>query len=187
MSETILEIDDLRTHFHDRKVILKALDGVSLKLERGEILGVVGESGCGKTTLALSILNLVPYPGFIESGRVLFQRRDILKMEKAELRDLRGRQISMIFQDPVAGLNPMLSVGEQVSEIITAHDKVSKSEARAHTLRLWANMGFADAEAMAARYPFQLSGGMAQRVMIAIAMALRPPVLIADEPTPPPA
>jgi peptide/nickel transport system ATP-binding protein len=183
MPETILEIQDLRTYYHDRKVILKAVDGVNLKLERGSILGIVGESGCGKTTLGLSILNLVPYPGFIDTGRILFEGRDVLEMPNNELRELRGNQISMIFQDPQAGLNPILTVGEQVEEIITAHVGVAKSDARRMALELLSTMGLPDPHRIAARYPFQLSGGMAQRVMIAIAMALKPAILIADEPT----
>lgn len=183
MSNPILEISDLRTYYHDRKTVLKAVDGVSLSLERGEVLGVVGESGCGKTTLALSILNLVPHPGYVESGAVHFEGRNILEMSASELRSIRGRQISMIFQDPVAGLNPVLSVGQQVEEIITTHTGVSKGEARRMSLDLLANMGLPDPSRIADRYPFQLSGGMAQRVMIAIATALKPSVLIADEPT----
>src|SRR5580765_6790253 len=113
MSETILEIEDLRTQYHDKKIVVKALDGVNLTLGRGEILGVVGESGSGKSTLALSILNLVPHPGFIETGSIKFEGRNILSMSKDDLRELRGRDISMIFQDAIAGLNPVLSVGEQ--------------------------------------------------------------------------
>ena len=183
MSETILEIEDLRTQYHDKKVVVKALDGVSLTLSRGEIVGVVGESGSGKSTLALSILNLVPHPGFIETGSIKFEGRDILHMSKDELRELRGRDISMIFQDAIAGLNPVLSVGEQVQEIITAHTGVSRSEARTAALNLLSNMGLPDPRRIAGHFPFQLSGGMAQRVMIAIAMALKPAVLIADEPT----
>ncbi|HLF79818.1 MAG TPA: ABC transporter ATP-binding protein [Dehalococcoidia bacterium] len=182
-TDTLLEIEDLRTHFHDRKQVLKAVDGVSLRLDRGEILGVVGESGCGKSTLALSILNLVPHPGYIESGRILFEGKNILEMSAPELRDLRGRRISMIFQDPVAGLNPILSVGDQVVEIITAHSDLNKYDARRMAMDLLRSMGLADPERIAGRFPFQLSGGMAQRVMIAIAMALRPTMLIADEPT----
>jgi oligopeptide/dipeptide ABC transporter ATP-binding protein len=183
MSDTILEIESLRTHYHDGKQILKAVDGVSLRLDRGEILGVVGESGCGKSTLALSILNLVPYPGFIESGRIVFGGRDLLQMSKADLRDLRGKDIAMIFQDAQAGLNPILPVGDQVAEMMTAHGNVSKYDAQRAALNLLSSMGLADAQRLAGRYPFQLSGGMAQRVMIAIAMALKPSILIADEPT----
>jgi ABC-type dipeptide/oligopeptide/nickel transport system ATPase component len=157
MPDTILEIEDLRTQYHDRKAVLKAVDGVNLKLERGEILGIVGESGCGKTTLGLSILNLVPRPGVIETGRILFEGRDILKMSGSELRDLRGDKISMIFQDAQAGLNPILPVGDQVIEMITAHEDVSHEEARRQALQLLASTGLADPERIAARYPFQLS------------------------------
>ncbi len=183
MADPILQINDLRTYYHDRKSVLKAVDGVSLTLERGTILGLVGESGCGKSTLALSILNLVPHPGYIESGSVLFEGKDILEMSSSELRAVRGREISMIFQDPIAGLNPVLSVGQQVEEIITTHTGADKGEARRMALRLLASMGLPDADRVADRYPFQLSGGMAQRVMIAIATALKPAILIADEPT----
>jgi peptide/nickel transport system ATP-binding protein/oligopeptide transport system ATP-binding protein len=131
----------------------------------------------------MSILNLIPHPGSIESGRILFEDRDILKMSTEELRDLRGRDISMIFQSPVEGLNPILSVGEQVEEIITAHTGINRYDARRQALQLLASMGLPDPQRIAGRFPFQLSGGMAQRVMIAIAMALKPKVLIADEPT----
>jgi oligopeptide/dipeptide ABC transporter ATP-binding protein len=181
--EPILRIENLRTQYFDRKTVLKAVDGVSIELYPGEVLGIVGESGCGKTTLGLSILNLIPHPGAIESWRILFQGRNVLDMSGSELRDLRGRDISMIFQDPVAGLNPVLSVGDQVQEIITAHSGVDKREARRMATELLADMGLADPERVASRYPFQLSGGMAQRVMIATAMALKPAILIADEPT----
>ena len=183
MPDTILEIRDLHTSYHDRKVVVKAVDGVNLTLERGSILGIVGESGCGKTTLGLSILNLVPHPGYIDHGRILYRGVNVLEMSEQELRDLRGNHISMIFQDPQAGLNPILPVGEQVEEIITAHTGLSRGETRRMARDLLSNMGLPDPERIAARYPFQLSGGMAQRVMIAIAMALKPAILIADEPT----
>jgi peptide/nickel transport system ATP-binding protein len=182
-NEPVLQVRDLHTQYFDKKVVLKAVDGVSFDLYPGEILGIVGESGCGKTTLALSLLNLVPHPGAIESGQILFRGRNVIDMEGGELRDLRGRDVSMIFQDPVAGLNPVLSVGEQVQEIITAHTGVDNREARRRAVELLESMGLADAERVAGRYPFQLSGGMAQRVMIATAMALQPAILIADEPT----
>jgi oligopeptide/dipeptide ABC transporter ATP-binding protein len=181
--EPILQVQDLRTQYFDKKTVLKAVDGVSLDLYPGEILGIVGESGCGKTTLGLSILNLIPHPGSIESGRILYRGRNVLEMGGAELRDLRGRDVSMIFQDPVAGLNPVLSIGDQVEEIITAHNGADKRQARRMAIELLTSMGMADPERVAARFPFQLSGGMAQRVMIATAMALRPSILIADEPT----
>lgn len=181
--EPVLQVRNLRTHYFDKKLVLKAVDGVSFDLHPGEILGIVGESGCGKSTLALSLLNLIPHPGFIESGEIIFNGRNVLDMDDAELRDLRGRDVSMIFQDPVAGLNPVLSVGDQVQEIITAHNGADKREARRMAVELLASMGLSDPERVAARYPFQLSGGMAQRVMIATAMALQPSILIADEPT----
>jgi oligopeptide/dipeptide ABC transporter ATP-binding protein len=183
MTEPILQIRNLRTYYHDRKVVLKAVDGVNLTLERGEVLGVVGESGCGKSTLAMSILNLVPHPGHIETGEVIFEGKNLLKMSNNELRGIRGRKISMIFQDAVAGLNPVLTIGQQVEEIITTHTGASQREARSAAIRLLTSMGLSDAARIAERYPFQLSGGMAQRVMIAIATALEPAVLIADEPT----
>ncbi|HEX5141127.1 MAG TPA: ABC transporter ATP-binding protein [Dehalococcoidia bacterium] len=181
--DPILRIEGLRTAYHDRSVVTKAVDGVSLELRRGEVLGIVGESGCGKSTLGLSILNLIPHPGYIDEGAVYFNGRNVLEMSGSEMRDLRGRDISMIFQDPVAGLNPTLSIGEQVQEIITAHTGAGKREAHTLALELLSSMGLADPERIAIRYPFQLSGGMAQRVMIATAMALKPAILIADEPT----
>ena len=182
-NDVILRIEGLRTQYHDRKQVVKAVDGVDLELRRGEILGIVGESGCGKSTLGLSILNLVPHPGYIDEGAIYYEGRNVLEMSGTELRDLRGRDISMIFQDPVAGLNPVLSVGDQVEEIITAHQGVSKREARRKAIELLSSMGLSDASRIASRFPFQLSGGMAQRVMIATAMALQPSILIADEPT----
>ena len=182
-ADPILRIEGLRTAYHDRTVITKAVDNVTLHLNRGEVLGIVGESGCGKSTLGLSILNLVPHPGYIDEGAVYYNGANILEMNDRELRDLRGRDIAMIFQDPVAGLNPTLSIGDQVQEIITAHIGVDKREARRQAIDLLASMGLSDPERIAGRYPYQLSGGMAQRVMIATAMALKPSILIADEPT----
>jgi oligopeptide/dipeptide ABC transporter ATP-binding protein len=183
MSGNIVEIRDLRTYYHDGKVILKAVDGVNLALEEGSVLGIVGESGCGKSTLALSILNLVPHPGRIESGQILFKGQNILEMSSSQLRTVRGRQVSIIFQDPIAGLNPVLSVGDQITEMITTHTDLSKGDAQRMALDLLASMGMPDPRRIAERFPYQLSGGMAQRVMIAIATALKPAVLIADEPT----
>ncbi len=183
MPETILQIDNLSTAYYDRKSVLKAVDGVSLSLEEGSVLGIVGESGCGKSTIALSILNLVPYPGSIDTGSIRFRSRNVLDMSEPELRELRGKDISMIFQDPVAGLNPTLPIGDQVEEIITVHSDLSGRQAHEMVLDLLAGVGLPDPRHLARRYAFELSGGMAQRVMIAIATALKPAILIADEPT----
>ncbi len=183
MPETILQIDNLSTAYYDRKSVLKAVDGVSLSLEEGSVLGIVGESGCGKSTIALSILNLVPYPGSIDTGSIRFRGRNVLDMSEPELRELRGKDISMIFQDPVAGLNPTLPIGDQVEEIITVHSDLSGRQAHEMVLDLLAGVGLPDPRHLARRYAFELSGGMAQRVMIAIATALKPAILIADEPT----
>jgi len=152
MPGNVIEIRNLRTYYHDRKTILKAVDGVNLSLEEGSVLGVVGESGCGKSTLALSILNLVPHPGSIDSGEILFRGRNILDMSASELRTVRGRQISIIFQDPIAGLNPVLSVGEQITEMITTHTDLSKSEAHQMALDLLASMGMAEPRRIAERF-----------------------------------
>lgn len=181
--DVLVRIQDLRTHFFTPEGVAKAVNGVNLTLRRGRTLAIVGESGCGKTTLALSLMRLVPYPGRVVGGQVLLGGQDILQMTDDQLRKLRGRVISMIFQDPQSGLNPVLSIGEQVVEIITNHLPISKSEAKRQALAALAQMGLPDPERIADSYPFQLSGGMCQRVMIAIATTLNPEVLIADEPT----
>lgn len=156
---------------------------MSLSLRRGTTLALTGESGAGKTTVGLAVLDLLPYPGRITDGHILFQGRDVLGLSAEEIRRLRGREIAIVFQDPASGLNPVLPVGEQVEEIITAHHSVSKREARARSLDVLEGMGLPEPQDVAQQYPFHLSGGMAQRVMIAIATALNPAVLIADEPT----
>jgi oligopeptide/dipeptide ABC transporter ATP-binding protein len=181
--EEILRIEDLRVAYHERDRAVRAVDGVSLSLYRGETLAIVGESGCGKTTAALSILNLISEPGRIESGRVIFEDRDLLTLPGPELRGVRGRRISMIFQDPVSGLNPVMPIGTQVAEILRAHLDISGKEARQAALDALRRQGLAEAERIAASLPYQLSGGMCQRVMIAIATLMRPSVIIADEPT----
>jgi peptide/nickel transport system ATP-binding protein/oligopeptide transport system ATP-binding protein len=162
---------------------VKAVNNVSLSLEEGGTLVVTGESGAGKTTIALCVLNLLPHAGRITNGNVVLRGRDLLALTHEELRRVRGREIAMVFQDPATGLNPVLSVGQQVQEIITTHLDVPKREARRRTLEVLDQMGLPEPEQVSTRYPFQLSGGMAQRVMIAIATALNPKVLILDEPT----
>jgi oligopeptide/dipeptide ABC transporter ATP-binding protein len=180
----ILCIEDLRVSYRERDRTVRAVDGVSLSLRPGSTLAIVGESGCGKTTVALSILKLVPSPpGVIESGRILFAGDDLLTMRAEDLRRLRGRAISMVFQDAMAGLNPVLTIGAQVEEIVRAHHNVPKRESRAMTVEALRAQGLANAERVMEAFPFQLSGGMCQRVMIAIATILRPQIIIADEPT----
>lgn len=183
MSDSILRLEDLRAEFVTPEGIVTAVNGVSLSLRRGSTLALTGESGSGKSTIALSILNLLPHPGRITSGRIYFRDTDLLALTTEEMRRARGRRIGMVFQDPATGLNPVLSVGQQVEEIITTHLSVSKREARRRAVEVLAQMGLPDPERIVRRYPFQLSGGMAQRVMIAIATALNPEVLILDEPT----
>ncbi len=160
-----------------------AVDDVSLTLGEGEVLALVGESGSGKTTVGMSILRLLPGEAEITSGRVLFDDRNLLTMSDDELRHVRGRRISMVFQDPVAGLNPVLSIGEQVSEAVESHLDLSRREARRRATAILGGVGLPDPERVAKSYPFQLSGGMCQRVMIGIATALDPEILVADEPT----
>jgi oligopeptide/dipeptide ABC transporter ATP-binding protein len=183
MADAVLEARDLHTSFFTKEGTVKAVRGVSFRLEPGKILAVVGESGCGKSTLALSLLRLVPFPGKIIRGDVRLNGRALFQLSEDELRRVRGRQMSMIFQDPVSGLNPVLPIGKQVEEILTSHLDIPKKERRQRTLQILRQVGLADAERIASSYPFHLSGGMCQRVMIAMATALNPAVLIADEPT----
>jgi oligopeptide/dipeptide ABC transporter ATP-binding protein len=183
LDDPILHIEGLCAEFDTSEGAVKAARDVSLELRRGTTLAITGESGAGKTSVGLAVLNLLPYPGRITAGRILFDGRDVLGLSPEELRRIRGSEIAMVFQDAATGLNPVLSVGEQVEEIITAHLPTSKQEARTHSLNVLAQMGLPDPHEVAQRYPFHLSGGMAQRVMIAIATALNPRIIIADEPT----
>jgi oligopeptide/dipeptide ABC transporter ATP-binding protein len=163
---------------------VRAVDGVDLRLERGRTLGIVGESGCGKSVTALSIMGLVPQPpGRIPAGEVLFEGEDLLKLPPARLRDLRGDQLSMIFQEPMTSLNPAFPVGAQISEAIVRHRDVSAAEARAQAIEMLRRVRMPSPERRADDYPHQLSGGMRQRVMIGMALACNPKLLIADEPT----
>jgi len=184
MSERpVLDVEDLRTYFHTRDGVVKAVDGVSFSVDRGEVLGIVGESGCGKSVTSLSIMGLVPRPGRIESGRIMFDGRDIVTMSKRELREVRGKRISMIFQQPQSSLNPVQRAGDQIAEVYELHQQLKKAVGRKKAVEALEMVGIPDPSRRAKAYPHELSGGMAQRVMIAMALALEPEVLIADEPT----
>ena len=183
MADVLLEVKDLHTYFKTRAGVVKAVNGVSLTLYEDSILGLVGESGSGKTMTALSILRLVPFPGEIVHGEITFDSQDLLTLPSNKMRQIRGKEISLIFQDASSALNPVIPIGRQVIEIMLEHTDMSTREARNLAVELLTQMGIADARRMLDRYPFQLSGGMAQRVMMAIGVALKPRVLIADEPT----
>ena len=180
----LLDVSNLRTWFHTREGVVRAVDGVSFSLEAGEMLGVVGESGSGKSVTFYSLLGLVPTPpGRIESGQALFEGRDLLQMPAGDLRKLRGRRIAMVFQDPMTALNPYMTVAAQVAEPLTVHEGLSGKTARARVLDALRAVGIQDAERRMDLYPHAFSGGMRQRVMIAMALTTNPALLIADEPT----
>jgi len=180
----ILEIRDLRTYFKTDRGTVKALDGVNLDLNEGETLGIVGESGCGKTMLALSILKLVPTPpGRIVSGSVTFAGTDLIRLSEDEMRRIRGRDISMIFQEPMTSLNPVFRVGEQIAETMMLHLGLNRRDAMERAVDMLKLVGMPAPEVMVLDYPHQMSGGMRQRVMIAMAMSCSPKLMLADEPT----
>jgi peptide/nickel transport system ATP-binding protein/oligopeptide transport system ATP-binding protein len=182
-SGNLLDLIDLKTYFRTMDGVVKAVDGVDFSLKPGQTLGVVGESGCGKSVTSLSIMRLVDQPGWIAGGQMLFKGTDLAKVSEKEMRGIRGDEISMIFQEPMTSLNPVFTVGNQVMEAITEHRKVSKNEALAQTVELFRMVGIPSPERRVKDYPHNMSGGMRQRVMIAMALALRPDLLIADEPT----
>jgi len=182
--EELLKIKDLTTRFYTEDGVVYAVNGVSYTLEEGEVLGVVGESGCGKSVHALSIMGLIPSPpGKIENGEVLYDGRDLLKASQTELRDIRGSQIAMVFQDPMTSLNPVYTIGFQITEALSIHKGMGNKEAREVAGNLLVQVGIPGAHSRLDDYPHQFSGGMRQRAMIAMALSCDPKLLIADEPT----
>jgi oligopeptide transport system ATP-binding protein len=180
----LLEVKDLATHFFTQEGIVKAVDGISYELEEGEVLGVVGESGCGKSVGALSVMRLVADPpGRTVRGEVIFEGEDLLKLDDSEMRKVRGNKISMVFQEPMTSLNPVLTIGKQLTETAELHLGMNKQQAIDHSAELLQRVGIPDAANRLDDYPHQFSGGMRQRVMIAIAMSCNPRLIIADEPT----
>jgi len=183
MTAPVLQVKDLKTQFFTDDGVVQAVDGVSFDLYPGETLGIVGESGCGKSVTALSILRLIQEPGRIVAGQILFKGDDIVKMPDDEVRDIRGKDIAMIFQDPLSSLNPVLTVGFQIEEAMEAHSKVPAKTALGRAVELLKQVRIPAAESRVHDYPHQFSGGMRQRAMIAMGLANKPSILIADEPT----
>src|SRR6266550_2897343 len=180
----LLEVKDLRTYFETEDGTVKAVDGISFELKRGETLGIVGESGSGKSVANLSIMRLIPEPhGKIVSGSIALSGEDILKLSPREVRDIRGKRMAMIFQDPMTSLNPFMRISKQLMEVTRLHLGHSKEQARTHAIRMLELVGIPDAHERADSYPHEFSGGMRQRVMIAMALSCQPELLIADEPT----
>jgi len=184
MEDILLRLKDLHTYFHTDEGIVKAVNGVDFSIPGGKTVGLVGESGCGKSVTALSIMRLIPQPpGRIVRGEILFEERDLLKLDEAQMRDIRGNRISMIFQEPMTALNPVFRVGDQIAEAIWLHQKQPMRKAFHLAVEMLEKVGIPDAETRANEYPHQLSGGMRQRVMIAMALSCNPKMVIADEPT----
>jgi peptide/nickel transport system ATP-binding protein len=184
MAETVLQVENLQVEFKTRNGIARVLNDVAFSLEQGKTLGIVGESGCGKSMTALSIMGLVPTPpGRIAGGHIRFRGEDLLQASEARMRALRGNEISMIFQEPMTSLNPVFTVGEQIAESVRLHEGLNKRDARDRAVEMLTAVGIPAPERRVREYPHQLSGGMRQRVMIAMALACRPRILIADEPT----
>jgi peptide/nickel transport system ATP-binding protein len=183
-AEPVLRIDELRTYFDTLDGTVRSVDGVSYEVHAGQTLGVVGESGCGKSVTALSVLRLIPQPpGRFAGGRILFRGQDLLTLSEREMRAIRGDRISMVFQEPMSSLHPVMTIGHQIAETVQLHQKKSKREAMAWAVEMLRQVQIPEPERRAAEYPFQMSGGMRQRAMIALALACHPDVLIADEPT----
>jgi oligopeptide transport system ATP-binding protein len=184
MENRLLEIKNLKTYFYIREGELKAVEDLSYTVDRGQFVAIVGESGCGKSVSALSIMRLIPYPpGVIVGGEILFDGKDLLRLNEEEIRAIRGNRIAMIFQEPMTSLNPVLDVGRQISEALEIHRGFSKQDAIEESIKLFKLVGIPDAERRVNDFPYQFSGGMQQRIMIAMAISCKPALLIADEPT----
>lgn len=181
--QNILEIRGLKTYFFTESGIVKAVDGVDLEVNAGEVVGLVGESGCGKSVTSLSIMRLVGQPGRIVEGEIVFDEQNLMQLAESEMIDIRGNRISMIFQQPQSCLNPVFKIGDQLTEVLLIHQDISNNEAEQRAIELLAMVGIPDPKRRAESYPHEMSGGMAQRVMIAMALACMPQLLIADEPT----
>lgn len=182
--DNLLEVKDLRTYFYTDDGVVKAVDGVEFKVKAGETIGIVGESGCGKSITAMSILRLIQCPpGKIVSGEILFDGEDLTKVSEKRIREIRGNSISMIFQEPMTSLNPVFTSGYQIEEILKLHQNLDDKEAKEKAIEMIRMVGIPNPERIAESYPHELSGGMRQRIMIAMALACRPQMLIADEPT----
>jgi oligopeptide/dipeptide ABC transporter ATP-binding protein len=184
MTGPLLTIRNLETHFFSAGMVIRALDGISFEIQEGEVFGLVGETGCGKSVTALSILRLIPFPpGKIVAGSIRFKDRDILSLPPDQMRAFRGKEISMIFQEPMTSLNPVFRIGDQMREVIMLHQRLGKTAAWEAAVQMLERVRIPDARKVARQYPHQLSGGMRQRVMIAMELSCRPALLIADEPT----
>ena len=184
MSETLLQVENLRTYFHTFRGVVKAVDGISFSLDEGQVLGIVGESGSGKSVSSFSILKLIEPPGVVESDGILFQGEDISKKSEREMMKIRGKAISMVFQDPMTSLNPLYTIEKQITEMLDLHQKqMTKQEKHARCVELLHMVGIPNPEDRLKSYPHQFSGGMKQRIVIAMALVAEPELLLADEPT----